>query len=70
MRHCIGRLFGASLSARTNCAARDSVSLGMAGRAVREEAIQLMVAWYLLAGPVTARFMGRQGTLDLGEPIA
>ena len=30
MRHCIGRPSGASLSARTNCTARDSVSLGMA----------------------------------------
>jgi hypothetical protein len=30
MRHCIGRPSGASFNARTNCTARDSVSLGMA----------------------------------------
>jgi hypothetical protein len=29
LRHCIGRPAGASLRARTNCAARDSVSLAI-----------------------------------------
>ena len=41
MRHCIGRPSGASVSARTNCTARDSVSLGMAAKSGRPIAAML-----------------------------